>query len=77
MRFIPSYAFGSGLINLGSRKLYSTIEGRDEDYEVFDWNICSGDILMLGLTGLLYYIGIFVVEFLNTKGILTRFLSKE
>jgi len=77
LRFIPSYCFGSGLINLGARKLYTTIEGREEDYEVYDINICLGDILMLAITGFIYIVLVFVIEKLNAKGILTRIISKE
>lgn len=32
LRFIPSFCFGGGLINIGSRKLFGTIEGKDEEY---------------------------------------------
>lgn len=76
LRFIPSYCFGSGLINLGSRKLYATLEG-EEEFGVFDIDICLGDILMLAITGCVYIVLVFVIERLSAKGILSRIISKE
>jgi len=36
-----------------------------------------GDIMMLAVTGFLYFILVFVIEFLNSKGILKKIISKE
>lgn len=77
LRIFPSFCFGSGVINLGARKLFATIEGKDEDYEVFDVDITLADIICLAVTGLIYIILVFVIEVLNEKGTITKLISKE
>lgn len=77
IRIIPSFSFGIGVLNLGSRKLFARIEGLDEDYEPFDFSITGGDILILSVTGTVYFIAVFGFEKLNQLGTISRIINKE
>lgn len=55
LRIIPSYAFGSGVINLSNRTLYSLVEGYKNKKDAIDFDISGGDVLYLGLEGVLFF----------------------
>lgn len=77
LRVFPSFSFGLGVINLGARKLFATIEGKSKPYEVFDEKICLSDILCLAFTGLFYIILVFIIEKVNEMGNLNKLISNE
>lgn len=62
VRLIPSFSFGMGILNLGSRKLFAVIEDKDEDYLPFDISITGGDIIFMGVSGLVYFLAVFLIE---------------
>lgn len=68
LRLIPSFSFGYGILNIGSKSLYSMRDNRDEDpYQTFDMNIAGGDILFLSLECLLYLGFVFIYEIISNK----------
>jgi ATP-binding cassette subfamily A (ABC1) protein 3 len=69
MRIFPSYSFGYGLLNVTSTKIIAKIEGVDS-LEPSDIRASGGDMLMLGLMGIVYTILVFVCEYIfNIKKI--------
>ena len=62
LRLIPSFAFGYGILNISSRETYATLEGKKEAYLIYDMNIAGGDVLLMSLEGLVYFILVFIVE---------------
>lgn len=73
-RLIPSFAFGYGVLNVGSRNLYSQMENKKELDGPFEMNIAGGDILFLACFGLAYILMIFVYEYLQNTVIFNRIL---
>jgi ATP-binding cassette, subfamily A (ABC1), member 3 len=61
---IPSFAFGYGVLNVGSRNLYSQMKNKTSLDGAFDMDIAGGDILYLSCFGLLFILMIFVCEYL-------------
>lgn len=58
-RIIPAFAFGEGMINLGSVELLSSAS--DSDYEIFDMQLTLGPIIFLAWTAILYTIIVFTI----------------
>jgi len=64
LRFIPSFAFGYGIINIGNRALYATLANTKVLSGPFDMNIAGGDVMYLAFSGPLYFILLFLFEYL-------------
>ncbi|KRW99021.1 P-loop containing nucleoside triphosphate hydrolase [Pseudocohnilembus persalinus] len=77
LRFVPSYAFGSALINIGGRNLLALINGKSEPDSAFSFNVAGADILFLAITGVLYSLLIFLIEKYISKGSLVKAFSHE
>ncbi len=65
LRIIPSFSFGIGFMNMSNRALYSVVEGYKDKKDVFDYDISGGDILYLSLEGIIYFLMIFVIEYIS------------
>lgn len=77
LRLVPSFSFGYGVLNIGSRTLYSRIDGNKEPYGTFDLNIAGGDVILLAIEGIVYFFLILLIEFLSTKKGFSELLSGE
>jgi ATP-binding cassette subfamily A (ABC1) protein 3 len=77
LRIVPSYAFGSGVINLSNRTLYSLVEGYKDKKNAFSLDISGGDILYLGLEGVIFFLLTLLVEKLGSIESITKFFSDE
>jgi len=66
LRTIPSFAFGYGIINVSSVGTFASLKGSKVIPSVYDFDIAGGDIMMMAIEGLVYYIFIFVYEKLRT-----------
>lgn len=77
-RLIPSFALGNGILNIGNSELYSRIM-RNDDSKISPWDLefAGGDILMLGVTGIMYYLFLFLVEFLLNNTLFNKLVSRE
>lgn len=76
-RFIPSFSFGYGVLNIGNRSLYASREGLKEAYSTFDMNICGGDIILLSVGGVMYFVIVFIYEYLSHKKGFSDLMSGE
>jgi ATP-binding cassette subfamily A (ABC1) protein 3 len=65
LKFIPSFAFGNGILSIGNRSLYALIEGKKDKDDVYSMNIAGGDIIYLAFTGVFYIVLVFLVEKLS------------
>ncbi|CAG9334828.1 unnamed protein product [Blepharisma stoltei] len=73
-RFIPSFCFGNGLMDIGSSSLYASLDGKSSKYDAFDINSAGGDILMYFLMIPIYMLLVYLQEYLETHPkILQRF----
>jgi len=63
LRLIPTFCFGMGIMNLGSRDVFAVYDGRSEPYDALDLDSAGGDILMMGLTTVLYLVLILLMEY--------------
>lgn len=77
LRMIPSFSFGIGLINLSNKTLYSIVEGYPKKKDALDFDITGGDILYLGLEGVLYFLFTLLVERLSQIESVMKFFSDE
>jgi ATP-binding cassette, subfamily A (ABC1), member 3 len=60
---MPSFSFGYGVLNIGSKELFSlVIEGNTTVPGSLSTKVAGSDIIFLAWTGLFYFIMIFVVE---------------
>lgn len=50
LRLSPSFCFGFGFLQIGSRDLFSNLDGRSDLYPVFSLNLAGADILMMAAT---------------------------
>lgn len=62
LKIVPSYSFSSGLINLGSRKLFAILDQKDDPYPPFAWNICLSSIVFLSASAFLCFVALFFLE---------------
>lgn len=76
-RFIPSFAFGYGVLNVGSRTFYSQVDKVDVVYDTFDLNIAGGDILFMSIGGIVYFVLVFIYESVAHKKGFSEMLSGE
>lgn len=76
-RFIPSFAFGYGVLNIGNRTLYAQKDGLKEPYGTFDMAISGGDVLFLAVGGVFYFLMVFLYEYLSHKKGLSELMSGE
>jgi hypothetical protein len=53
------------------------INRETEMRSAYDMDIAGGDILYLAVFGLVYFIMIFVIEFMKSKGTLEKYFSHE
>ena len=67
-RIIPSFSFGYGILNMANKSLDAAVEGYKNPKNVWDIDIAGGDALMLGIMGVVYFILVFVIEFLEDTG---------
>ncbi|KAL4492594.1 hypothetical protein ABPG72_007707 [Tetrahymena utriculariae] len=74
-RLIPSFSFGYGVLNVGSRNLY--VQKDNINYKTFDLNICGGDILMLSIEGLFYILVVALIEYASHKKGLSQYMTGE
>jgi ATP-binding cassette subfamily A (ABC1) protein 3 len=65
IRIIPSFSFGMGFMNMSNRALYSVVEGYKDKKDVFDFDISGGDVLYLGVEGFVYFLIIFLIEYMS------------
>jgi hypothetical protein len=79
LRLFPSFAFGYGFINIGSISTWSTEAGlpTGQLLSVYDMNVAGGDILYLGIFGFIYFVIIFIVEFIIGRGSILAKCSRE
>ena len=64
-------------MHIGSRDLWARRDNVAEPYPAFDAKIALYDIIMLGVTGLIYFIFVFIAEYLIEKGSISKFFSSE
>ena len=57
--------------------MYAIIEGSSKVRDAFDWEISGADLFFLGMTGIVYFILIFVVEYLKRIPKFARCLKRE
>lgn len=62
LRIIPSFSFGYGVINISSKTAYASLIGRKTPFLVYDMDIAGGDVILMSIEGLVYFILVFVVE---------------
>ncbi|EAS01530.2 ABC transporter family protein (macronuclear) [Tetrahymena thermophila SB210] len=67
LRLFPSFCFGYGIINMANKSLYATVIGKTVQQSTWDLDIAGGDVMMLCLEGIFYYVLIFLVEYLKQK----------
>jgi ATP-binding cassette, subfamily A (ABC1), member 3 len=79
MRLFPCYAFGYGVVNIGSINTWSVMAGLPpgKTLSVYDMNVAGGDILFLGIFGFIYFFLIFVIEYVKSKGNILAIFSRE
>jgi ATP-binding cassette subfamily A (ABC1) protein 3 len=79
LRIFPAFSFGYGFINIGNLSIWSILAGlpNGELLSVFDRNVAGGDILFLGIFGFIYFIILFIVEFVIGRGSLLAKFSRE
>lgn len=66
LRLIPGFCYGNGLMNIGSRSLFSSLDGKKDLYDIFSFDSAGADILMMGITIPFYLILIYIEEYLET-----------
>ena len=74
LRLFPTFSFAYGVLNIGNIVIYSTQAGRSANnpLSAYDMNVAGGDIIYLAVTGVGYFLLIFVVEFLLSNARLFR-----
>lgn len=78
LRLIPSFSFGYGVLNTGSKNLYTMRDDRNDDpYEAFDINIAGGDVLMLSIECIIYMSFVAIYEYASHKKGLSQLISGE
>lgn len=78
MRLIPAFAFGEGMINLGSLTLLSNAEGASTEYLPFDLEITLAVIIYLACEFFLYFFILFLIEFIqNSENLMRCCFSSE
>lgn len=73
LKFIPSFAFGNGIILLASREnLVHIDDDLDEIPHAFDMNIAGADVYFLAAFTIIHTLLIFFIENLKNRGALDR-----
>lgn len=67
LRLIPTFSLTYGFQNLSNRDIYAITEKYYTPKSAWDIDIAGGDILGLGVSFILYFILIFVVEYQKTR----------
>eukprot|EP00330_Aristerostoma_sp_ATCC50986_P014130 CAMPEP_0114590366 /NCGR_PEP_ID=MMETSP0125-20121206/12632_1 /TAXON_ID=485358 ORGANISM="Aristerostoma sp., Strain ATCC 50986" /NCGR_SAMPLE_ID=MMETSP0125 /ASSEMBLY_ACC=CAM_ASM_000245 /LENGTH=174 /DNA_ID=CAMNT_0001787817 /DNA_START=467 /DNA_END=991 /DNA_ORIENTATION=- len=62
---------------MGNREIYALLEDHDEVKSPWDIDIAGGDVLYLAFTPFLYFILVFVVEYLRTKRSFMKMFQKD
>lgn len=75
LRVIPAYAFGEGMINLGSVEILNSTSS--EDYEIFDMSLSLAPILFLAWTSIFYIVILFIIENLQSNETFMRCFTSE
>ena len=77
LRLFPSFCFGYGVSNIGNAAVYQIVDNKSQPYGPFELDISGGDILMLAIEGFVYFVLIFVVEYLIKHKSISQFISQE
>lgn len=78
VRFIPSFSFGFGVLNIGNKELFNlVIEGSKTVPGSLSTNVAGSDIIFLAWTGFFYFIMIFVVEKLRQSSKFNKLFTHE
>lgn len=67
LRIIPSFAFGEGLVNMGSVTLLSIFENDGKDLDSFYLEVALAPIIFLVVFGCVYVALMFVMEWLQNN----------
>jgi len=76
-RPLPSFSMTFGFINLANRDVYTMVYDRTTQMSAYDLNLTGGDLLLMGISAIVYTALIFVVESLKNKQGLNSALSRE
>ena len=76
-RPLPSFSMTFGFINLANRDVYTMAYDRTTQMSAYDLNLTGGDLLLMGISAIVYTALIFVVESLKNKQGLNSALSRE
>ncbi|CAG9318442.1 unnamed protein product [Blepharisma stoltei] len=75
-RIFPNFCFGFGILEVGSRRLLASLDGRNEPYDALSLDSAGGDILMMGIMTLVYMLLIFIAEYMEIHLKLFQFIFK-
>ena len=67
LRIIPSFCFGMGVLNIGSRDTFARLDGEDEAYDALSLDSAGADILMMGINTFFYLFLTIVAEIFETN----------
>jgi ATP-binding cassette subfamily A (ABC1) protein 3 len=68
LRIIPSFSFAYGIVNSCSKATYKVLEGWTEMKSTYDMDVGGADILYLAVSGVVYIILVFIVEYFEDNG---------
>lgn len=67
-RIIPSFSFAYGILGASSKSTYKIIEGWTFVKSTWDIDVSGLDVIYLSITGLIYLLLVFVVEYFEDTG---------
>jgi len=65
-RLCPTFSITYGILGMANKSLYARVEGFDESVSIYDMTLVGGDLLMLGVAAVAYFILLFIMEALRT-----------
>lgn len=66
-RFLPTYSFLHSIFNIKNVERYASNEDLPKPESPYSFDISGGDLLCMGLTTILYFMGVFILEHRITK----------
>ncbi|EAR86885.2 ABC transporter family protein (macronuclear) [Tetrahymena thermophila SB210] len=76
-RIIPSFSFGYGILNIGNRELYNITKMNKEIPSAYELDIAGGDIILMFVEGIVYLAILFLIEWAQHIGSISRYFSNE
>ncbi|OMJ94066.1 hypothetical protein SteCoe_2836 [Stentor coeruleus] len=77
LRVFPNFCFGWGVLRIGSKVSFASLEGKITPIDSFDIESAGGCMLLLGITTVVYFILVIIMELFETNPRFAQFISRK